>query len=193
MPTVLLNKPFRVLSQFTTDGDKTTLATYVDLPDVYPAGRLDYDSEGLLILTSDGQLQSRLAHPRHKHTKTYWVQVEADEASAHRCCEAMMAGLVLKDGPAAALSARPIHEPQLWERTPPVRFRASIPTHWIEIEIDEGRNRQVRRMTAAAGAPTLRLVRASVGPFELGGLGPGEYLRIDDREAWRRLTRRARP
>ncbi|MEM6817801.1 MAG: pseudouridine synthase [Pseudomonadota bacterium] len=193
MPTVLLNKPFRVLSQFTTDGDKTTLAAYVDLPGVYPAGRLDYDSEGLLILTSDGRLQSQLAHPRHKQTKTYWVQVEADEASARRCCEAMVAGLVLKDGPAAALSARPIHEPRLWARKPPVRFRASIPTHWIQVEIDEGRNRQVRRMTAAAGAPTLRLVRASVGPFELGELGPGEHLQLDDRDAWRRLKSRARP
>ncbi|MEL6300369.1 MAG: pseudouridine synthase [Pseudomonadota bacterium] len=192
MPTVLLNKPFRVLSQFTTDGDKSTLAAYVDLPNVYPAGRLDYDSEGLLVLTSDGQLQSRLAHPRHKQTKTYWVQLEADEASARLCCQAMVDGLVLKDGAAAAISAQPIDEPRLWERKPPVRFRASIPTHWIQIQIDEGRNRQVRRMTAAAGAPTLRLVRISVGPFELGDLAPGEWHELDDREAWRLLKRPAR-
>lgn len=170
---VLFNKPYRVLSQFTDEGTRETLANYLSIPGVYPAGRLDFDSEGLMILTDDGHLQARISHPRHKLQKTYWVQVEGtlDEAALAR----LRRGVELSDGPTRPAQARQIDEPTLWPRTPPVRQRAAIPTSWLEVRITEGRNRQVRRMTAAVGFPTLRLVRVAIGNWHLDGLGPGEY------------------
>lgn len=186
MPLLLFNKPFRVLSQFTTDGDKATLADYLAAPEVYPAGRLDYDSEGLLLLTDDGKLQAAIAAPRHKTPKRYWAQVEGlvdDAALASLRC-----GVALKDGPARALEARAIGTPDgLWPRVPPIRERQSVPDSWLELVISEGRNRQVRRMTAAVGLPTLRLVRYRVGPWSLDGLAPGEHRRIETKAAWQAL------
>ncbi|MEO0576391.1 MAG: pseudouridine synthase [Pseudomonadota bacterium] len=180
---ILLNKPFRVLSQFTATDGKATLADYVQVTGVYPAGRLDFDSEGLLLLTDNGALQAHIASPRNKTTKHYWTQVEGDVELdvAHR----LEHGVSLKDGPARAHSATPIACPErLWERTPPVRFRKSVADHWLDIVLTEGRNRQVRRMTAAAGAPTLRLVRHRIGPWHLGELQPGDYRAITDDEAF---------
>ncbi|MEL6949141.1 MAG: pseudouridine synthase [Pseudomonadota bacterium] len=186
MPLVLLNKPFRVLSQFTTDGDKATLADYVTVPEVYPAGRLDYDSEGLLLLTNDGKLQAAIASPRHKTRKHYWAQVEGD--ASREALDALIAGVNLNDGPARALTARHIAPPEsLWPRVPPIRERQSVPDSWVEVVIDEGRNRQVRRMTAAVGLPTLRLIRHRVGPWTLGDLAPGASRGIETRAAWRAL------
>lgn len=171
---ILLNKPFGVLCQFTDPGGRPTLADYVPVPNVYPAGRLDHDSEGLVLLTDDGALQARLADPRHHVEKVYWVQVErvpTDDALAR-----LRAGVVLKDGPTRPARVRPIDEPPaLWPRDPPIRWRASIPTAWLEIALTEGRNRQVRRMTAAVGHPALRLIRVAIGPYALGGLQPGEW------------------
>ncbi len=189
VPLILFNKPFRVLSQFTTDGDKRTLAEFIDVPDVYPAGRLDYDSEGLLLLTDDGKLQSAISNPRHKLEKTYLVQVEgvADDAAL----DALRSGVPLKDGLARAIRAARAEEPSwLWPRHPPVRERKSVPDSWIELVINEGRNRQVRRMTAAVGLPTLRLVRTQIGPWTLNGLAPGERRSEDLREAWRNIRKR---
>jgi len=174
---ILFNKPFQVLSQFSREGDKQTLADYIDIPGVYPAGRLDYDSEGLLLLTGDGALQHRISHPRHKLPKTYWVQVEGapDEAAV----EQLRRGVILSDGPTRPARVRLLDEPALWPRHPPIRQRLSIPTHWLELEISEGRNRQVRRMTAAVGLPTLRLVRAAIGTWRLDQLAPGAWRAID--------------
>jgi 23S rRNA pseudouridine2457 synthase len=186
VPLILLNKPYRVLSQFRDADGRVTLANFVSLPGVYPCGRLDYDSEGLMLLTDDGVLQSRITEPRSKLAKTYLVQVEGT-ADAQQL-RALTAGVQLKDGLAIALDARAIPDPQaLWPRDPPIRFRASIPTSWLEISIDEGRNRQVRRMTAAVGLPTLRLVRQGVGPWTLGRLQPGESRMLDNDEAWKDL------
>ncbi len=190
MPLVLLNKPFQVMSQFSGDGDRATLAEFVDLPGVYPAGRLDFDSEGLLLLTDDGRLQARISQPRSKIVKTYWAQVEGQPDA--RQVARLELGLKLKDGPARALRARVIDEPQaLWPRVPPIRYRANIPETWLEIRLLEGRNRQVRRMTAAIGAPTLRLIRAAIGPWNLEGLAPGDSRTIDNRAAWAALNTRS--
>lgn len=171
---ILFNKPYGVLTQFRggTD-DVPTLAAFIPLPGVYPAGRLDRDSEGLLLLTDDGALQHRISHPRHKLWKTYWVQVEGT-ADAPRLA-ALRTGVVLNDGPTRPAQVRAMAEPALWPREPPVRFRKSVPTAWIEIAIREGRNRQVRRMTAAVGLPTLRLVRVRIGDWHLDGLSPGAF------------------
>ncbi|MGV3591602.1 MAG: pseudouridine synthase [Gammaproteobacteria bacterium] len=169
---LLFNKPYNVLSQFTDDAQRTTLRAYIDIPGIYPAGRLDYDSEGLLLLTDDGRLQQRIANPRHKLPKTYWVQVEGnvdDEA-----LEKLRRGVLLNDGLTRPATARAISAPELWPRNPPIRVRKSIPDSWLELTIHEGRNRQVRRMTAAVGFPTLRLVRVRIGNWELGTLQPGE-------------------
>lgn len=186
MPLILLNKPFRVLAQFTDDGGRATLADFVAEPGVYPAGRLDYDSEGLLMLTDDGALQARISQPGSKIAKSYWVQVEG--LPRREQLMRLEIGVKLKDGPARALVARPIEPPAgLWAREPPIRFRASVPDAWLEIRLGEGRNRQVRRMTAAVGLPTLRLIRHAIGPWSLGDLGPGETRRIDNREAWQML------
>jgi len=172
---ILFNKPFNVLSQFTdTAAERRTLGHFlVDLPGYYPAGRIDYDSEGLLLLTSDGNLQDRIANPRNKMPKTYLAQVEGipDTAALTQLIE----GVHLKDGLTKPAAARLVTDPQFWPRDPPIRVRVNIPTAWIELTITEGRNRQVRRMTAAVGHPTLRLVRVQIGPWVLGQLQPGEY------------------
>lgn len=170
---ILLNKPFRVLSQFTDEEGRATLADYLSLPGFRAAGRLDYDSEGLLLLTDDGVLQQRIANPRHKQWKTYQVQVEGDIPDS--ALAALAAGVDLKDGTTLPARARRIQPPELWPRNPPVRFRQSIPDSWLELSIREGRNRQVRRMTAAAGFPTLRLVRTRIGDWSLDTLQPGEF------------------
>jgi 23S rRNA pseudouridine2457 synthase len=169
---VLLNKPYGVLCQFTDRAGRKTLADLVDVPDVYPAGRLDADSEGLVVLTANGPLQARLAQPRFKLRKTYWVQVEG--TPSQRALAALVAGVALRDGLARAVDARVIPEPaHLWPRDPPIRVRKAIPTAWLAITLDEGRNHQVRRMTAGVDLPTLRLVRWSVGRWTLDGLVPG--------------------
>lgn len=186
MPLILLNKPYRVLSQFRDADGRPTLADHVKHQDVYPAGRLDFDSEGLLLLTDDGRLQARISEPKVKVTKTYWVQVEGS-ASMQQLAE-LVAGVTIKDGPAAALFARLVEVPdELWKRDPPIRHRTSVPDCWIEIGIAEGRNRQVRRMTAAVGLPTLRLIRISIGPWSLDGLQPGESREIENDAAWQEL------
>lgn len=175
---VLFNKPYGVICQFSPDGMHPTLADFIDMPGVYPAGRLDTDSEGLLLLTDDGRLQHRITDPRHKLAKTYRVQVEREPDDA--ALDRMRAGLLLKDGPTRPCTVRRIVEPMdLWPRTPPVRHRLSVPTCWLEVELAEGRNRQVRRMTAAIGHPTLRLVRVAIGPWNLGGLRPGQWNETD--------------
>ena len=171
---ILFHKPYGVLSQFTSGGTKhPTLADYIDVPGVYAVGRLDRDSEGLLVLTDDGRLQHRLADPRYNKRKGYWVQDEGepDQAALH----ALAAGVMLKDGRTAPARVRSIAPPPVPPRDPPIRFRKSVPTAWIDLEITEGRNRQVRRMTAAVGFPTLRLVRYRVEHLELGDLAPGTW------------------
>ena len=171
---ICFNKPYGVLSQFTPEGRWRGLKDFIDVPGVYVAGRLDADSEGLLLLTNDGQLQARISHPRHKMEKTYWVQVEGTPGDA--ALLSLRQGVQLNDGLTRPARVRAIPAPAgLWERDPPVRFRQSIPTSWIELVITEGRNRQVRRMTAATGHPTLRLIRAAIGPYSLEGLAPGAY------------------
>jgi 23S rRNA pseudouridine2457 synthase len=175
MPRVVLfNKPYGVICQFSPSTGKKTLKDFVPITGIYPAGRLDTDSEGLLVLTDDGALQHTISHPAQKWPKTYWVEVEniPDEAALMR----LRTGVDLGDFVSGPAAVNPIAEPAgLWERNPPIRFRQTIPTSWLEIEINEGKNRQVRRMTAAAGFPTLRLIRYRIGHWTLGGLGSGEY------------------
>lgn len=171
---LLFNKPYGVVCQFSRDDMHPTLADYIAVPDVYPAGRLDTDSEGLLLLTDDGKLQHRITDPRHKLSKTYWVQVEGvpDEAAL----EKLRRGVALKDGMTLPAEARAIAEPAgLWPRNPPIRERRNIPVSWLALTIREGKNRQVRRMTAAVGLPTLRLIRCRIGEWTLDGLAPGEW------------------
>jgi len=177
---LLLNKPFDVLCQFTDSEGRSTLAEFVQEKGFYPAGRLDRDSEGLVLLTNDGQLQHCIAHPRHKMKKTYSVQVEGeiDETAL----DALRQGIELKDGPTRPAQAERIEEPTVWPRNPPIRYRAQIPTSWLSLTISEGRNRQVRRMTAAVGFPTLRLIRCAIGPWRLEELAPGAYREIPHNE-----------
>ena len=171
---ILLNKPYGVLCQFSPAEGRRTLKDFVPVPAVYPAGRLDADSEGLVLLTDDGRLQAAIADPRHKLEKGYWVQVEGTPTEA--ALERFRRGLELPDGPTRPASAGAIPEPPgLWAREPPIRVRKAIPTAWLEVGLREGRNRQVRRMTAAIGLPTLRLVRFRTGPWSLQGLAPGEW------------------
>ncbi|MGV8943766.1 pseudouridine synthase [Thermomonas sp.] len=177
---IAFNKPYGVLCQFTDHSTppRPTLASFGLPPGVYAAGRLDFDSEGLLLLTDDGALAHRLTDPRHKQAKTYWVQVEGRPADAQLA--ALSKGVVLNDGPTLPAQARPIDPPSIWPREPPVRFRKTVPDGWIELVIYEGRNRQVRRMTAAVGLPTLRLVRIRVGGHALGELRPGQWRTLLD-------------
>src|ERR1035437_890543 len=171
---LLFNKPFGVICQFSRDGLHPTLADYIPLPEFYPAGRLDTDSEGLLVLTDDGQLQHRITDPKHKLPKTYWVQVEGipDEAALEQLCS----GVKLSDFTTQPAEARLIDEPaSLWPRTPPIRYRKYIPTSWLELTISEGKNRQVRRMPAAVGLPTLPLIRHRIGEWTLSGLEQGKW------------------
>ncbi len=184
MTTILFNKPFNVLSQFTDKGNegsaRETLSNYINIPKVYAAGRLDRDSEGLLVLTDNGGLQAKIANPKFKLEKTYWVQVEGipDEAALKALCK----GVTLKDGRTKPAKARRIAEPpNLWPRTPPIRVRKSIPDCWIELTIREGRNRQVRRMTAAIGHPTLRLIRYRIGDWTLEGIPSGHWTYAPER------------
>jgi 23S rRNA pseudouridine2457 synthase len=187
VPLILLNKPFQVLSQFRDADGRAVLADHVRQKGVYPAGRLDFTSEGLLLLTDAGRLQARIASPSGKLVKRYWVQVEG--IATKQQISALVSGVELKDGPASAASAAIIDAPLgLWQRDPPVRQRKSIPTTWLDIGITEGRNRQVRRMTAAVGLPTLRLIRHAIGPWALGDLQPGESVSMSNEAAWRRLS-----
>jgi len=170
---ILFNKPFRVLCQFTDREGRPTLADYIPIKDVYAAGRLDYDSEGLLLLTDDGRLQQAIADPRRKQPKVYWAQVEGVPDA--RTISRLRGGVRLSDGPTAPARARLMAEPDVWPRTPPIRYRKAIPTSWLELTLTEGRNRQARRMTAAVGHPTLRLIRWAIGPWTLDGLPPGAW------------------
>ncbi|MCX8477149.1 MAG: rRNA large subunit pseudouridine synthase E [Sphingomonas sp.] len=174
MTLILFNKPYGVLCQFTDESSaRPTLAEFIQVPGVYPAGRLDLDSEGLLLLTDDGRLQARIADPRFKMPKTYLVQVEGEVAEAS--LESLRRGVRLKDGPTLPAQVERIDDPALWPRDPPVRFRKTVPDCWLKLTIREGRNRQVRRMTAAIGHPTLRLVRWRIGDWTLDGIAPGEW------------------
>lgn len=179
---ICLNKPFDVLSQFTDRGNdgstRRTLSDFVDVPGVYPAGRLDRDSEGLLLLTDDGRLQARISNPKHKMEKTYLAQIEGE--IDERALATLRRGVALKDGLTRPARARRVAEPDwLWPRRPPVRYRKTVPDTWVELTISEGRNRQVRRMTAAVGFPTLRLIRVAVGPWSLDGLESGAWRDVD--------------
>lgn len=170
---ILFNKPFQVLSQFSQEGEKSTLADFIQIPEFYPAGRLDFDSEGLLLLTNQGALQHIIASPSFKMPKTYWVQVEGD--ISEEALEQLRQGIELKDGLTKPAQAEHIEKPNIWERTPPVRHRKNIPTSWISLQIYEGKNRQVRRMTAAAGFPTLRLIRYAIGPYTVDNTQVGHW------------------
>ena len=170
---ILFNKPYNVLSQFTDSDGRDTLANYISIKNVYAAGRLDKDSEGLILLTDDGKLQDKISHPRSKLSKRYWVQVEGEVS--HQAIEKLKQGVSLKDGMTLPADVTLVDEPEdLWPRYPPVRYRKTIPTQWLNIVIHEGRNRQIRRMTAAVGYPTLRLIRYQIGTWHISGLLPGE-------------------
>ena len=175
---ILFNKPFNVLCQFTDKLVRKTLSNFIPIKNIYAAGRLDFDSEGLVILTDDGKLQNKISDPAHKLKKIYWVQVEGvpNNDSLNR----LRAGILLKDGLTKPAKIKLISRPKVWERYPPIRIRKNIPTSWIELTISEGRNRQVRRMTAAIGYPTLRLVRYSIGDWTVANLNPGKYEIIKD-------------
>ncbi len=175
---LLFNKPYGVICQFSRDGLHATLADYISVPGFYPAGRLDTASEGLLLLTDDGKLQHRITDPKYKLPKTYWVQVEGvpDETALQK----LRKGVKLKDFTTQPAAVQLMDEPDgLWQRDPPIRFRKEIPTRWLQLTIREGKNRQVRRMTAAVGFPTLRLIRYSIGEWELDGIAPGKYLSLN--------------
>jgi 23S rRNA pseudouridine2457 synthase len=181
---IAFNKPFGVICKFRPEPGRQTLADYIKIPDVYPAGRLDTDSEGLLLLTDDGALQARISDPSHKLPKVYWAQVEGEPTEA--AIAALRTGVKLNDFTTKPADARLIDEPaNLWPRDPPIRYRAKIPTAWIELTLREGKNRQVRRMTAHVGFPTLRLVRASIGSVSVGGLALGTWREIDEASATR--------
>ena len=174
---ILFNKPFRVMSQFSKEGDKATLKDFIEAPDFYPAGRLDFDSEGLLLLTNQGALQHIIASPDFKLPKTYWVQVEGD--ITEDALIQLRKGVELKDGLTKPAQADKIDEPNIWDRIPPVRHREHIPTSWLSLQIREGKNRQVRRMTAAVGFPTLRLIRYAIGPYTLENTTVGQWRHVD--------------
>ncbi len=175
MTTLRFNKPFEVLTQFTDQENRQTLADFINIPDIYPAGRLDRDSEGLLLLTDDGALQNRISHPDHKLKKIYWAQVDGD--ITEEAIEQLRSGVTLKDGKTKPAQAKIIQEPDiLWQRNPPIRVRAAIPTSWVQLKISEGKNRQVRRMTAAVDCPTLRLIRYRVGDWTIEGIANGEWV-----------------
>ncbi len=181
MRLLLLNKPFQVLTKFKTDDGRASLVDYVSAPGFHPAGRLDYDSEGLLLLTDHGPLQAQLSNPKWKVAKTYFVQIE--NTPEPEALQQLRQGVLLSDGPTLPAEAELLDEPAwLWPRTPPIRFRKQIPTAWLKLTIKEGRNRQVRRMTAAVGHPTLRLIRWSVGPWSIESLQPGEWREVDQDE-----------
>lgn len=173
---ILFNKPYGVLCQFRRTDDKPTLADFFDDPTIHACGRLDHDSEGLLLLTDDGKLNSRITEPKFKLAKTYWAQVDND--ISEDAVQQLQRGVQLNDGMTRPAQALKLNEPELWPRTPPIRYRASIPTSWVELVISEGRNRQVRRMTAAVGYPTLRLVRVQIGDWKVDGLAAGEWREI---------------
>ncbi len=178
MKVILFNKPFRVMSQFSPEGDKKTLAEFIDIKAVYPAGRLDFDSEGLMLLTDDGKLQAKITSPDSKKYKTYLVQVEG--LPDRKALIKLQRGVELKEGRTLPARVKKINEPDdLWPRDPPIRFRKDSPTSWLEVQIREGKNRQVRRMTAAVGFPALRLIRTKIDDWELNGLKPGEYRLIE--------------
>lgn len=175
---IVFNKPYGVICQFSKHEKHPSLVEYIDIKDVYAAGRLDHDSEGLLLLTDDGKLQNKIASPKNKMKKTYWVQV--DKEITQQAIEQLKKGVTLKDGLTRPAQAKIISQPEnLWPRDPPVRFRKEIPTSWLELTISEGRNRQVRRMTAAVGFPTLRLIRCRIGDWQLDGIQPGEFVVLD--------------
>ncbi len=179
---ILFNKPFNVLSQFSSDGsEKITLKQFIDVPDIYPVGRLDYDSEGLMLLTNDGPLQHRLSHPKFEHPRTYWVQVE-NQPQASDLLPLIQGGVKIQDYRTKPAMVQVIKPPSLTDRIPPIRSRQAIPTAWLAITLTEGRNRQVRRMTAAIGFPTLRLVRAQIGHLHLADLASGQWRDLSDTE-----------
>lgn len=190
---ILFNKPFDVLTQFTDADNRMTLADFIPIKAVYPAGRLDRDSEGLVLLTDDGNLQAQISNPKFNKPKTYWVQVDGEITAA--AIKQLTQGVELKDGITKSAEAKAIAQPSLWDRKPPVRYRKALPTSWLELTITEGRNRQVRRMTAAVGFPTLRLVRHSVGDWSVAGISPGEYqeLTVESPKVEKRPKRSYKP
>ncbi|MBA9079846.1 pseudouridine synthase [Rufibacter quisquiliarum] len=190
MQYLLLNKPYEVLTQFTDEHGRQTLKDFVPVPHVYPVGRLDFDSEGLVLLTDDKQLQHRLSDPKFKVEKTYWVQVEG--VPTDQALDQLERGVLIQGKKTTPAQTRLLEEVALWERSKPIRFRANIPTTWVEVKISQGMNRQVRKMTAAVGYPTLRLVRVAIGPLRLEGLPPGQYRELTPHEV-KQLKELAKP